>query len=365
MNIKKGLGKIKPYSVVKQDFWELKNNVKMKIDWNEEFFVNKNLEFELVKFINSSLYSYYPDVYSNNLNLSISNLHQVSTSNILTFNGSDEALDVICRTFLDINDIVILRNPEYSNFYTFVETSLANIIFFKDKYPFVLDIKKYYEFIKINKPKLVYISNPNNPTGLLYPFDFIISLVIDFPNTLFIIDEAYIHFIDENYDQNSIIKFAPLYENLIVTRTFSKMYSLAGLRIGYLVCSLNNIKHLSIIRKGKNVSMLAQVAALNALKYQNFYTEKKRVILEQKLKVISTCKELFFITKVFPSETNFISLEIAPEYFIPLTKYLYTAGIYIRDRSNIEQLDNIIRITIIENMDLFINTLKIFQSYLL
>ncbi|WIF88098.1 pyridoxal phosphate-dependent aminotransferase [Acholeplasma laidlawii] len=365
IDIKPDFKTLKPYSVVKQDVWHYNSKVKIKIDWNEEFLVNKKVEENLIDFIRSSKYALYPDVSSIDLNIALSKYHNINHNNIMTFNGSDEALDVICRSYIEKNNIVVFRNPEYGNFITFAETSLAKIEYFYDKDPFVLDENSFKMHIEKFKPRLVYISNPNNPTGVLYNFSFLKDMIVSNPNSLFIIDEAYIDFIEKTGYGESIdemIHFSTKVNNVIVVRTFSKLYSLAGLRIGYIVTNNEIINDLSLLRKGKNVSMLSQIAAKTAIESKDFYNEKLEIIREQKKNVINKCSNLSYVDNCYDSSANFICLRINDKVFNRLKTYLYDNGVYIRDRSSIYQLDNIIRVSIIDDMSLFIHYMDEFEK---
>jgi histidinol-phosphate aminotransferase len=208
---------LEPYKLAKQILWEDKEKVKLKIDWNEENIFCDKVHNNLIKFISDGLYNYYPDADSKELNMVLSNFHNISKENVLTYPGSDEALDNICRTYLSLTDKITYRNPEYSNFYVFVKSSGAKLLPYYDENPFELNELALEKYIKSELPKMHYLSNPNNPTGILYSFEFLKRLIETNSETLFIVDEAYIHF--SYYDkalQDSVIELTKNLNNLIV-----------------------------------------------------------------------------------------------------------------------------------------------------
>ena len=338
---------IEPYKLVSQDIWRGKQNI-IKADWNEEFFRNKKVEKVIINFVKKGLYSYYPDVEAKELRETLSEFHSIPINNISVFNGSDEALDVICRTFLNQGDKVVIRNPEYTNFYVFVQSMGAVLLKHFQKNPFVLSKNDFLEYLEREKPKMVYLSNPNNPTGILYPKEFLKSLIENFKSTLFVIDEAYVHFAYEKIeDMDFFLKLSINTSNLIVVRTFSKLFSLAGLRIGYIVSNEDIIKALNLIKKPKNVTMVSQIAAREAIRHWDFYNDKKIEILKAKNYFCNKAAALYFVKRVYNSNSNFVCVEVKEEIDIHKTiEFLKKEGVYVRDRSYIPQLDRIFRVTI-------------------
>jgi len=349
LEINLNLKNTEPYQMVSQDFWRSSRKI-IKADWNEEFFRNEQVEAEMVKFIQSGLYNVYPDVEAYDLRKALSGFHGVPIENISVFNGSDEALDVICRTFLNKGDKVVVRNPEYSNFYVFVQSSGAMLMKHYQDEPFVVEESKLHDFIRNEKPKIFYTSNPNNPTGYLYDANFLLELVEEFTDTLFIIDEAYIHFaFDQREAMDKLLVQSVNHNNLVVTRTFSKLFSLAGLRVGYVVSSRSNIEYLSVLKKPKNVSMISQVAARTAIENWGFYDMKKREVVQAREEFIISVRNLKNVEMVANSKGNFVSIRFGKRVNVnSLIENLRNKGLYVRNRSNIDQLENVIRITLLD-----------------
>jgi histidinol-phosphate aminotransferase len=362
ITISKKINGLNAYAVTKQVIWTQKNAKEIwKLDWNEETINHPEIIDKLHLFVNENLFNYYPDTNASNLMNTLSNFHKIDKKNILVYSGSDDALDDICRVYLNENDIVIYNHPEYSNFDVFVKSNGARLLAYIDNKPFQKDLLSFKNFIKENNPKIVYLSNPNNPTGYLYKTGYVYDLMKSFPKTLFIIDEAYIHFSNlENKD--TIINFTLNQSNLIVTRTFSKLFSLAGLRIGYVISSQKIIQELKLIHKSKNVSMLGQIAANLAIQNYEFYENYANKIISSRTIFISELKKLKFVQEVFESQANFVCVKLRnnPISFI---NYLESNNVYVRDRNSIQNLQNIFRTTIIPEMNIPIKIMANFKDF--
>lgn len=340
---------LSPYKVAKQDLWRTGIANIYKLDWNEESFINNRVHKKIIDFINQGLYCYYPDASGLNLRQKIASTYNIDTENIMIYNGSDEALDDVCRIFLNKGDTVTFMHPEYSNFEVFsLSTGAKNIPFLSDK-PFEDNFDQFKDHIRNLNPKLVYISNPNNPTGKYLSSEKLIPIVREFEKTLFIIDEAYINFTTEE-DENYWIQNINHYQNVCVTRTFSKLFSVAGLRIGYLVANNEILNLLKRIHKSKNINMIAQVAAEAALDDIDYYRLKVEDVKVQKNRFIAEVKNLNFIESVYDSKANFVCIKLKSKVS-EFLMYLEQHGIYVRDRSSIINLSQIIRVTINDNMD--------------
>ena len=325
-------------------------NVK-KLDWNE---CNLPFSKKLSKIINKSLskikYSEYPNINNKILNDNLSKHCKLPKSNIQTFNGSDSALNYIFTSFLSSTSRVLIFYPNYNQIEVYIKLITDNINY--------SDIKNifsdyYYDFSEIENNDVIYISNPNNPTGVLISTGVIEGLLKKYPNKLFIIDEAYCEF-----SNKSSIKLVNKYQNIIVTKTFSKALSLASIRLGYICADESIIKIINKIRNTKEVNSFAQTIAVDLL--MNYKHIQKRInkINLNKFKFINSLK-LMNITYV-ESETNFVLIKVNDSKKI--IKKLLDKKILVRDRNMFRGLENCIRITIGEWSDMKI-ILKILEKY--
>ena len=255
---------LEPYKITSQEIW-LSNAPKniIKLDWNES-----NIDFDFYKSIFKEYVeipggiSWYPDCISVELSEVLSNYLKLSTANILTYPGSDVALESICRAYLTLHTNVYIPMPTYENFFVYCYQSGASVKKDVQVFPFSNVMSQLEKALDTDTQyKLVYLVNPNNPCGYFIDQTFIRSLLVKYPHTLFVIDEAYIEF----SEQSSMVSHVNQYENLIVTRTFSKAFGLAGMRLGYVCAHTSIINILAKIRNGKNVQMLSQKLGICAL----------------------------------------------------------------------------------------------------
>ncbi len=354
MNIKpnKYIEKLKPYKVTPQEPW-LSNVNKdfLKLDWNEGSnppdFV-KNIINDLVQI--PKYLSWYPDYNSQKLCNSISKKLKISELQVLTFPGSDVALETVCRTFISQDDNVLAVLPSYSNFLTFAESCGCNLETTNLEKPYIFSAKDLIEKANTIKPKILYLVSPNNPCGYVIK-DSEISLICDeLKETLVICDQAYIEF-SPLHDLSHLINE---HSNLVITRTFSKAYSLAGIRIGYCISNHNIIKEISKIRNGKNVSMIAQEIALECLKNEEWLHKRINIVNKEKEKLYEEFAKLNI--PFYKSMGNFILFE--PNEPKKLITNLKARGIFIRDL--IQATEGGLRVTIVDkekNMK-FIKNLK-------
>ena len=300
-------------------------------DWNESEFPPTNKVFEVMK----SFYRYerYPDITAKLLKSKLSEYVSLPVDFIEVYNGSDDALKDIITVFVDRETHVLSYQPSYTQVNTFITTNTENYMKVNIKNPLG---EHEYDFDYCKVANVVYLVNPNNPTGKLLAVDEIEKLLKTYPDTLFIVDEAYYEFAKQSCSHLVIS-----HKNLIVTRTFSKAFGLASVRLGYCMGHPDTLSHLRKIRNGKAVNALAQlcgVAALDDLDY-----------LDSRIDEMNDAKK-FFVDNLpheyyaVDSQTNFVLLK-TPDSKKLLNK-MKDNKILIRDRSSFDNLENCVRITI-------------------
>ena len=300
-------------------------------DWNESEFPPTNKVFEVMK----SFYRYerYPDITATQLKNKLSEYVSLPVDFIEVYNGSDDALKDIITVFVDKDTHVLSYQPSYTQVNTFITTNTENYMKVNIKDP--LGKHEYdFDYCKVNE--VVYLVNPNNQTGKLLPVEEIKKLVKTYPNTLFIVDEAYYEFAKQ-----SCSHLVVSHKNLIVTRTFSKAFGLASVRLGYCMGHPDTLSHIRKIRNGKAVNTLGQlcgIAALNDLDY-----------LQSRIDEMNDAKK-FFIDNLpnyynaLDSDANFVLVKTPDSK--KLLEKMKENKILIRDRSAFDNLENCVRITI-------------------
>lgn len=223
---------------------------------------------ELIKDIH-----YYPDANCYNLKQKLAALTGVETEGIVVGNGSDELLMVLAQAFLNPGDEVIYASPTFSE-YEFTTRVMGGICVEVPLNNFKHDLKAMLQAIT-NNTKFIVICNPNNPTGTCLNEQEIADFMSSVPDDILVIfDEAYSEYA-QSFDFGSGLKYLPEGRNVIVLHTFSKIYGLAGLRIGYGLTRPEIARAMETVMAPFNVNSLAQVAALAAID-DNEHLEKSK-----------------------------------------------------------------------------------------
>ena len=225
---------------------------------------------------------------------------------ILVTNGSDDALDLVCRTYLEPGDDVVVVWPTYGHFLIYVKARGVQPRLALSDDPFAVQTATILDTIR-DDTKLVYIPSPNNPTGTVTPPADIAALCRAFSGTLFLVDEAYFEFLDKPLDLLPEIRSGRK-PNLLLMRTFSKIYGLAGLRLGYGIGHPELIAELEKIRQPFNLNAVAQAGAVAALD-DTAHAEKTRRLNSRGLKLFVRAFRKLGLEHI-PSAANFILVRV-------------------------------------------------------
>ncbi len=318
---------LKPYDPV-SSLDRIKNNpaiTHFKLDWNETTIPpSPEVKNALLEYLNNgSRLEWYPEMYSKVLFDRLSEYAGCRASQLLVTNGSDDALDLICQSYLDSTDNVVSPVPTYNHFLQFAQRTGAEVKKVPGESAWFHSLKDISRAVDENT-KIVYLVNPNNPTGNVYSPAEVYQLAKRHPNVLFISDEAYYEFA-----QVSCARLVDELDNLVVTRSFSKCFGLAGLRIGYLMAPEPVIKNLRRVFNPKSVNIMAQIAAVAALGDLPYYRRYVRQVKRSAALVKEFCERRGIPCR--PTYANFIlvQFENAPE----MARKLADVGVHIRDRS--------------------------------
>lgn len=338
--IRENIKNLTPYSSARDEF---KGEASVYLDANENAY-GSPLEQQ---------YNRYPDPLQYKVKKRLSDIKGVPPRNIFLGNGSDEAIDVLFRSFCNPGvDNVILVPPTYGMY----EVS-ANINDIKiNKVPLTEEYQLNLEDIAeaINEhTKMIFICSPNNPTGNSINRDDIETLLANFSG-LVVIDEAYINF----SRQKTFIQELTEYANLVVLQTLSKAWGLAGLRIGMAFASEEIIEVMNKVKPPYNINEASQELALKALQNVDMVNGWIKEILLQRDKLVLTLKDFDFVLDIYPSDANFILVKTTDPKGI--YNFLVDKGIIVRDRSKVDLCEGCLRITVgtpAEN-DILLQTLQ-------
>jgi histidinol-phosphate aminotransferase len=283
--------------------------------------------------------SRYPDPLAEDLRKALAKYAKVKPSQILVGNGSDEIIWTLLMSFVERDEAILTFSPTFSMYRVFGDllgVRVKEVLLEKD---YSLDVSKLLKKVSA-KIKLIFLCSPNNPTGQTIPLRDIEQVLKS--KKIVVVDEAYIEFAAKK----SCVKLLKQYPNLVVLRTFSKAWGLAGLRVGYALANEEVVGALAKVRAPYSVDGLSQALALQALKKQKQMEVSVQKILAEREKLSEALWELGLI--VFPSEANFLLVKFptkfsATKIYNQLVKQF---GIVVRDFSKKPLLKNCLRITV-------------------
>ncbi len=221
----------------------------------------------------------YPDSECSDLKKTIAAKIPCNESNVIIGNGSNELFYLIPRALQP--DKGVLLQPTFGEFKDAFRNSHVDVVeIINDDKDFSI-ISTNISKLKSVKDGMVFLCNPNNPTGQLTRKEDIIELVNDNPNRLIVIDEAFMDFVEDD-EKYSVIKEAPSMQNLIVVRSLTKFYGFPGLRLGYLVTNESIVNKLMRYKEPWTVNTIAQVAGMAAINNEEFATNTRQYVCSEK-----------------------------------------------------------------------------------
>ena len=347
--------RIKAYKPGKSNIGKIRNIIKLSANESalgvsprvRKILSNKNL-----------ILSKYPDSKSKILRKEISKKFNCDFNKIICGAGSDEIIQIICQLYLKPSDEVIVPQYSFLMYRIYAQIVGAKVIFSKEK-NFKVSVSEVIKNVT-KKTKIVFIANPNNPTGTYLTKLELIELRTKLKkNILLVLDDAYYEYM-KNKDYKASLDLFKNKDNVVVIRTFSKIYGLASLRVGWGHASKKIINAMNLIKPPFNVNHLAQTAATEALKDKNFINQSVKHNIREANKVKNILEKL----NIFSNEVtanflllNFDKCKFSANYVF---NKLQSRGVILRSTENGYNIKNKLRLTIgskKENMR-FITTIK-------
>ena len=305
----------------------------------------------------------YPDGKSRKLREQISKKFKCDFKRIICGAGSDEIIQMLCQLFLQPKDEVIVPQYSFLMYRIYSKIVGAKVVFSKEK-NFKVSINEILKNVT-NKTKIVFLANPNNPTGTYLTKIELLELRKRLKkNILLVIDDAYFEYM-KNSDYKSGLDLFKSKENVFILRTFSKIYGLASLRVGWGYGSKKIIDALNIIKPPFNVNEVAQLAAIESLKDKKFLSQSIKHNLIYATKIKNFLKNY----QIYSNEVsaNFLLLDFSKCKF--KAKYFYKKlkekGIILRSTEEGYKIKNMLRLTIgskIENINFMKSVKNIFSK---
>ena len=334
MNIKslvrKNIIDLKPYSSAR-DIYDSSEGI--LLDANENSFGSTFIEYNGLKL------NRYPDPHQKDIRKVTSDYYSIPFENIFFGVGSDEVIDLLVRVFCNPGkDNVIIPEPTYGMYK--VACDINNIetkeVLLNDE--FQIDLKATKERAN-DHTKMIFLCSPNNPTGNVLDKNDILNLCREL-NTIVVVDEAYIDF----SFKDTIVDEIKKQKNLIVLRTFSKAWGLAGIRSGFCVADEEIINILFKVKAPYNINALSRYALIKAVENSSRKDDYVKSILKEKERLKNQLETLLFVKKIYNSDANFLLVKFDNAKLVQ--NQLLEKGIIVRDRSTQPKLENCLRISI-------------------
>lgn len=288
----------------------------IKLDANENPFsipeiLPEEAKNRLKERLFGELWNHYPDPEAKELRWKIAAKNGLKIENILLGNGSDELLLYIFMAYLNSQKAVVVHPPCFSMYGIMAQEMNAPVVEVPlNPKNFELDIEKMEEAVSKEENAVTVITYPNNPTGQLFNREYV-ERVIKKAKGLVIIDEAYYEFAGDTF-----IDKINEYKNIIVLRTFSKAFGIAGLRIGYMAACKELVESINKVRLPYNINKLTQAAAAELMEYQDYFNDMIKELISERERMIEVMSEIREL-KLYKSDSNsiFFSTEKSEEIF--------------------------------------------------
>ena len=301
----------------------------------------------------------YPDGSGYYLKSNLSKKYNVPLDQIILGNGSNELIELTVRVFLSPGDHVVQASPTFLIYEKMVKAAggqmtpvpLSN---------FRIDLNEILKAVT-PKTKIIFINNPNNPTGSVLLREEMLQFLNDVPDDVIVVlDEAYIEFVSDEAAATGL-ELLPHHPLLLVLRTFSKLYGLAGLRIGYGFASKKPIDYMNRVRQPFNANTLAQAAANAALEDSEFASQTLKTVRDGLRYLYQSLNDMGL--EYIPTQTNFFLIKV-PQGGKKIFELMLKEGVIVRSMDSYG-LPQYIRINVglQEENERFIKTLRKVGSY--
>ena len=339
--VRDNIRRLRPYRTARQD-----SKTGILLDANEN-------RFGSVWQDGTDQLNQYPDPFQRELRERLAHLEGTSPSSVFTGVGSDEVIDLLLRVFCEPRrDHILIIEPTYGMYA--VSASIQDVVADNVQLDesFHLDLPATRSAIRPST-KLVFCCSPNNPTGNLLRRDDIRALCA-LTTSLVIVDEAYIDFARTR----SLATDVHDTPNMVIVKTLSKSWGLAGIRLGYCVAHPDVVSYLDKVKPPYNINSLTGRVALAAVANSARRDELVASIVGERHRLEQELPRYSFIERVYPSDSNFLLLRCSDHR--PVLTYLRKRGIVVRDRSSQPGLERCLRITVgtVEENTLLLSALR-------
>ncbi len=227
-------------------------------------------------------------------------VYDLQASQLMAGNGSDQMLGFLIGSFLGEGKKLYTWNPDFSMYDYYAANYGASVLKYDTQEDGSFDLDAFIAYGKENNVDMVLFSNPNNPTGYCLQADKVLEIVNAFSDIPVVVDEAYMDFSDQ-----SVLDQLENYANLYVTRTMSKAYGMAGIRLGFLASSVKNMEQLRPYAVPYALNTITQRIGTIVLKHNDLYVQQTKDTIARREGMYAKLKDFQSIT-FYPSQANFI-----------------------------------------------------------
>jgi histidinol-phosphate aminotransferase len=267
----------------------------------------------------------YPDPTASGLRRAAAARYGVSPDEVLAGNGSDDCLTILYRGFLDAGERAACPWPTYGLYSTLAALQGAELV----RLPFVVEGRRFVlpADLARQQAKMIILANPNNPTATLVPVDRLRALCDEAREAIVVVDEAYVDFALGGGLDASMLPYLRQHENLVVLRTMSKSYSLAGARLGLLFAAASIVEALTKVKDSYNVNAVTQAIGIAALEDRAYHEDGVRRTLAERARLEAA---LAAMGLTWPeSAANFLLVEMG-ERAEAVYRSLKASGLLVR-----------------------------------
>jgi histidinol-phosphate aminotransferase len=319
----------------------LGNRLGLRMDFNENTVGASPRVLQCLRELTLEQLARYPERES--VELALADFFRVRTEELLLTNGVDEAIHLICETFLEPHDQAVIVVPTFGIYELFVAATGAKAIPVLAKQAFAFPMEDV--LANLSRTRLVVIANPNNPTGQVASRGDLLRIVHAAPHAAILIDEAYFEFFGE-----TLLDQVGRLPNLFVARTFSKAYGLAGLRIGALMGCAEQISSVRRVASPYNVNAVALACLQAALHDQGFVQQYVDEVRQGRERLQDELRSLGI--EYWPSHANFVLANLGQQHGAFVGE-MRRRGVLVRDRSQDPGCKGCVRFSVgaVEHMD--------------
>jgi histidinol-phosphate aminotransferase len=310
----------------------------LRLDFNENTVGCSPLVLARMRTLDAEALARYPD--REPVEREVAHFLGLEAAQLLLTNGVDEAIHLLCSTYLDAGDDAIIVVPTFAMYSLFAQAEGARVVEIRSGPDFVFPTAELLAKIS-PRTRLIAVANPNNPTGAAVPEEILLQIAEAAPHAALLVDEAYFEFHGE-----TLLTHLARPSNIFVARTLSKAYGLAGLRIGVLVGEAQQMGMVRRVASPYNVNAVALAVLPEALQdtpYVEQYVagvRRNRSVLEQELSTLGL--------HYWPSRGNFVLVHIGPLHN-NFVRSLRERGILVRDRDSDPGCEGCVRLTVGSN----------------